>query len=704
MGRTVMVFALCVICLQIAMFAQPSQNTPAIQVLNNRPIVFEENQGQVDRSVRFLAHTRNSGIFFTPSEVVLALYPSNASADAVVSDIRLKWVGGNAAPRIAAEKALAGKVNYLVGKDPAKWHTDVPTYSRVHYRGLYRGVDAVFYGTEGKIEYDLVIAPGADVRQIRFAFEGVRSVSVGKDGDLLLTLNDGEVRQHLPKVYQEVDGQRRTLAASYVINSDNTVGYRVDGADQKGQLIIDPVLSYSSYIGSSTADSINAVAVDQFGRAYATGSTVFGFPTKNALQGNRLSTDAFVTKFWATGGGLIYSTYLGGNTIDIGYGIAVDRNGNAYVGGITDSVDFPVTPGAFHIEPVGPDGFVSKLSASGSALVYSLILGGVESDAIYALALDSQHRVYVTGGTCSQNFPVKNAFQPVYPGQDCSNGGFVTIVARLNATGSDLDYSTYLDGSISSTGIGIAVDSTFHAYVTGRTSSANFPTTPGAFQRTFKAATIPGDPRDIVGTNAFVTKFSADGLTLVYSTFLGGTASDEARAIAVDGSDRAYVTGVAHSKDFPVKAGGFQTTLRGTSDAFVTKLWKDGAGLIYSTFLGGFSNEGGNSIAVDSSGQAHVAGSTTSSASFPLRNAIQATFRGVQDAFVTKVSAGGGSLIYSTFLGGSQSDTANCVRLDGTGAAYVGGVTNSTNFPTTSGAYSRTLKGETDGWIAKIKP
>jgi len=704
MGRTLVLCTLLIVFSQASTTAQSTKSKSAAEVLKSLPTAFEANHGQVDRSVRFLAHAHNSGIFFTPSEVVLSLYPANADANSSVRDIRMKWVNGNASPRLGAEKPLAGRVNYLEGKDPARWHTDIPTYSRVRYDNIYPGVNAVFYGKEGTIEYDLVVAPAADWKQIKFAFEGARHVSLAKNGDLLLKLDDGEVRQHLPKVYQQIGGRQRTLAASYVINPDQTVGYRIEGVDRRQKLVIDPVLSYSTYIGSSTADSVNSIAVDQFGRAYVTGDTVFGFPTKNPAQGNRLQSDAFVTKFFATGGGLIYSTYLGGNGGDRGTAIAVDRFGNAYVAGTTTSADFPVTAGAFHSPVPGTSpSFVTKLSPSGSAIVYSLILGGEEFDLINAIAIDSQQRVYVTGGTASSGFPVKNAFESSYPSQPPSSGGESAFVTRINQSGSDLDYSTYLDGSIASSGFGIAVDSTFHAYVTGFTSSPDFPTTPGAFQRVFRAATIPDFPHDIPGTSAFVTKFSADGKTLSYSTFLGGTSNDAGTGIAVDSSDRAYVTGTAKSSDFPVKSGGFQTTRHGTSDAFVTKLQKDGAGLIYSTYLGGSGGEVGTSIAVDSLGYAYVAGATGST-NFPVKNPIQSTFHGVQDAFVTRLSTGGATLIYSTFLGGTQSDAAKAIRLDSSGAAYVGGVTSSSNFPTTSGAYSRTYKGSGDGWVAKIKP
>lgn len=672
--------------------------------MKNLPISFEENQGQVDSNVRFLAHAGTGTVYFTPDETVLALYSRDSKEKPAVSALRIKWIGANAHSQIVAEDLLRGKINYLVGKDPSRWHTDIPTYERVRYRGLFPGVDAVFFGKDGEIEYDLVLNPGADLNKISFALAGARSVRLAKNGDLLLKLANGEVRQHRPRVYQERDGARQWLPAHYILHRDKTIGYEVAGVNHKLPLVIDPTLSYSTYIGSDTADVVTSVAVDQFGDAYATGSTVFGFPTKNPAQQNQLGTDAFVTKFSANGGSLIYSTILGGSSSDSANAIAIDRFGNAYVGGETFSTDFPTTPGAFQSPNSDADnGFVTKLSPSGSSFVYSLLLGGGDSDSIRSLALDPEHRVYVTGFTCSQNFPVKNAFQPVTNGQNCADGGGDAFVTRVNAAGTDLDYSTYLDGTFASIGNGIAVDSTFHAYVTGSTESADFPTTPGAFQTTFLGEIISGFPHDTHGSNAFITKFAPDGLSLVYSTFLGGTVSDEAAAIALDSSGRACVTGTAQSPDFPITSGGFQRSLHGTADAFVTKLQIGGEGLFYSTFLGGSGVDGGSSIAVDSIGRAYVTGST-SSADFPILNPIQAHYGGSQDAFVTELSATGNSLFFSTYLGGSASDSGNSIRLDSAGAAYLGGVTNSTNFPTTPGAFSRTKKQASDGWVAKINP
>jgi hypothetical protein len=689
--------------LQISFQAQQPATKSAAR-LKDLPVFFEENQGQVDSQVRYLARAGHGTIYFSPAETVLALLSHDSQKKPELSVLRLKWIGANSHTQIVAEHPLTGRINYLIGHDPRQWHTNIPTYARVRYRDLFPGVDAVFYGKEGEIEYDMVLGPGVDPGKVRFTPEGARSIRLAPNGDLVLALENAKVLQHRPRVYQENNGRRRLLAARYLIHNDKTVSYEIAGLDRKLPVVIDPTLSYSTYIGSDTVDTVTSVAVDQFGDAYATGSTVFGFPTKNPAQQNQLGMDAFVTKFSSTGGSLIYSTILGGSAADSGNAIAIDRFGNAYVAGETESTDFPTTPGAF--QSLGADadnGFITKLSPSGSSLVYSLLLGGGDSDSIRGLALDTQHRVYVTGFTCSTNFPVKNAFQPVTNGQSCSDAGGDAFVTRVNATGTDLDYSTYLDGTFSSIGSGIAVNSTFEAYVTGATASPDFPTTPGAFQTTLKAKVITGFPHDTNQDNAFVTKFSADGRSLVYSSFLGGTANDVGAAIALDPEGRACVAGTASSSNFPVTSNAFQKTLHGSTDVFVTKFQLSGGGLFYSTFLGGSGSDGAHSIAVDSFGRAYVAGGT-SSANFPVLNPIQAHLGGLQDAFVTKLSATGNALFFSTYLGGAAADVANSIRLDSSGNAFIGGATDSTNFPTTRGAFSRTKKHGTDGWVAKITP
>jgi len=706
MGPRTKILALIVLLAAVPTWA--ASHKPSLS-FSKRPIAFEPNRGQTNSQVKYLARGNGHDLYLTPREAVLRMRHPNAKDSA----LRIQWIAADPSTSMTPEQELSGRVNYLRGRDPANWLTNIKTYGKVRFAHVYDGIDLVVYGNQRNFEYDFVVAPHADAKQIRLGFDGADKVALDRNGDLVLNVGGDELRQHKPVVYQTIGGKKKMIEGRFLLAKDNTASFVVGEYDHSQPLVIDPTLSYSTYLGGTGEDQGNGIAVDSAGRAYVTGQTDSAdFPVKGGVQTHRALPDAFVTKMWATGGGVIYSTYLGGNGFDRGDAIAIDRFGNAYVGGFTGSTDFPVTPGAFHSQNSGGgEGFVTKLSPSGSSLVYSLVLGGEEGDFVQAIALDSQQRAYVTGGTSSESFPVKNAFQSTYTGQPPSSGGIDAFITRLNSAGSDLEYSTYLDGHIASLGYGIAVDSTFHAYVTGFTSSPDFPTTPGAFQRVFKAPTHPSDPHDVPGLSGFVTKFSADGTTLSYSTFLGGTGDDVTKAIAVDSSNRAYVTGSAQSPDFPVKAGGLQTTRRGPSDAFVTKLQADGANLIYSTFLGGSGGDGGNSIAVNAAGHAFVTGATESS-NFPVKNAIDATYNGHVDAFVTKLWATGGGLHFSTYLGGSTGpsstdpgvDSGSSIRLDASDNSYVTGYTRSSNFPTTTGAYRRTLRGAQDAFVVKIAP
>jgi hypothetical protein len=473
------------------------------------------------------------------------------------------------------------------------------------------------------------------------------------------------------------------------------VGFAVGAHDPSRPLVIDPVvLSYSTYLGGSYVDTGHAIAVDGDGNAYVAGETgSTNFPTTAGAFQTALGDggDAFVTKLNATGTALIYSTYLGGNGNDYGYGIAVDGGGNAYVTGTTTSTNFPTTPGAFQTVNGGglSDAFVTQLNADGTALVYSTYLGGSGQDEGFGIAVDGGGNAYVTGSTSSTDFPTTpGAFQTTLASS--FGNAFVT---KLTPDGTALAYSTYLGGYGTDVGRAIAVDGAGNACVTGGTGSTNFPTTPGAFQPT------------LGGTfNAFVTQLSADGTALIYSTYLGGSGSDQGFGIAVDGMGNAYVTGSTNSINFPTTPGAFQTT-KGSilaTNVFVTQLSADGTTLTYSTYLGGTNVDIGLGIAVDGAGNAYVTG-WTGSTDFPTTpNAFQTESGGSYDVFVTKLSTDGTALVYSTYLGGNDADWGYAIAVDGAGSAYVTGYTNSSNFPTTPGAFQTTRTGSQNAFVTKL--
>jgi uncharacterized repeat protein (TIGR01451 family) len=646
------------------------------------PLQFEANRGQTDASVGFLSRGRGYTLFLTSTEAVMVLtrreargkrdrfsltQPGLAQPEKTTQTVvRMKLVGANPKPKLAGLEELPGKVNYFIGNDPKKWRTNVPTCARVEYKNVYPGVNLVYYGNQRQLEYDLVVAPGADPKAIRLAFEGVHKFALDAQGNLILHTAGGELLQRAPIVYQEIDGARQKISGRYVLKTKDRVGFQVAAYDRTKPLVIDPVLVYSTYLSGTGYDEGFGIAVDTAGNAYVTGFTEStDFPTTaGAFQttsgGGR---DAFVTKLNSGGSGPVYSAYLGGSGLDEGLGIAVDTAGNAYVTGLTQSTDFPTTAGAF--QTFGGT-FVTKVNPTGSTLVYSTRFGDGSSNA-NGIAVDAVGNAYVTGQT----------------------GASHAFVAKFDPTGSALVYSTYLSGGNTEAGFGIAVDVAGNAYVTGYTASSNFPTTVGAVQPTFGGGF----------RNAFVTKLNPTGSGFVYSTYLGGSNDDVGFGVAVDTAGNAYVTGDAGSTDFPTTAGAFQPTYGGSEDAFVTKLNPAGSALVYSTYLGGSSQDLGLSIAVDTSGNAYVTG-FASSAEFPTTlGAIQTTNN---SGFVAKFDSTGSALVYSTHFGGFNRGIALDTSTNPN--AYVTGFTPtpSTDLPTTPGAFQTTPGGGGDAFVGKI--
>jgi hypothetical protein len=444
----------------------------------------EANQGQTDTQVNFLARGPGYALFLTPSEAVLGLQKPaaagaspGAAAPAPGGDVlRMQLVGAAATPQVVGLDQLPGTSNYFLGNDPAQWHTDIPNYARVEYQGVYPGVDLAYYGNQRQLEYDFVVAPGATPGVVRLSFQGTEGMALDAQGDLVLHTVGGDVVEHAPVLYQESGGVRQPVWGRYVLEGGGQVGFAVGAYDASRPLVIDPVLSYSTYLGGTGLDNGSGIAVNSSGNAYVTGyTTSTDFPTTAGAFQTTSPADynAFVARLNATGTGLVYSTYLGGSGLDQSFAIAVNSSGEAYVTGETESTDFPTTPGAFQTTSrggVGGDAFVSKLNATGTALVYSTYLGGSGSEVGYGIAVDSSGDAYVTGYTDSSDFPITpGAFQTT------SAGGPDVFVAKLNGSGTGLVYSTYLGGSGNDQGFGIAVDSAGNAYVTGAASSTDFP-------------------------------------------------------------------------------------------------------------------------------------------------------------------------------------------------------------------------------------
>lgn len=706
--------------------APTSAHHPVVTQILNMPLQFEANQGQVDDQVKFLARGKGYTLFLTPTESVMVLaghdasrVESNAGLDQTnvighelqeykQSVVRMKLEGANPSPTIAGMENLPGIVNYIIGNDPTKWRTKIPTYAKVHYKEAYPGIDLAYYGNQGKLEYDFIVAPGVDPSQIRLAFDGASEIKVTGSGDLLLTTMLGEVTLQKPIVYQlEKDGHKTLVTGNYVVlaesamrqasrSTNQKVSIHLAAYDASKPLIIDPVLSWSTYLGGSSNEVGYGIAVDIAGSAYVTGGTnSLNFPVTvgSAIQSRCCGPqDIFVTKLNPSGTAIVYSTYLGGSDDDMGRGIAVDATGSAYVNGFTRSPNFPVvgSPIQGTLGSSFGDAFVIKLNPTGTTIIYSTYLGGSTDNYGLGIAVDAAGSAYATGFTYSSNFP-GTAGSSI---QRTSGGSMDVFVTKLNPTGTAIAYSTYLGGNGSDVGYGIAVDAAGSAYVTGTTGSLNFPGTASSLIQSTMGSF----------DTAFVTKLNPAGTAIIYSTYLGGSGGDRANAIAVDTTGSAYVTGHTFSPNFPVTAGSFSQSLVSGRDAFVTKLNPSGTALVYSTYLGGNGADEGDGIAVDAAGSAYVIGQTTHP-TFPVttENSIQNTYGGgAADAFVTKLNPAGTALVYSTLLGGNGREQGLGIALDTSGGAYVTGITESSNFPGTADSLIQSTSAPADAFVAKI--
>jgi Abnormal spindle-like microcephaly-assoc'd, ASPM-SPD-2-Hydin/Beta-propeller repeat len=690
----------------------------ALEAYGKIPLAFEENSGQTDARVKFLARGAGYTVFLTDRDATLRLegpsaHPGQRGTQAVV---RLTLAGGNSHPVAHAAGEQVAHANYFIGNDPQKWRTNVPEYARVKFDAVYPGIDLVYYGTQGRLESDFVVSPGAEPNRIALRVEGADRIRLNSDGDAILSTTAGKVSLHQPRAYQQSAAGRTEVAANYVSLASATLGIRVGAYDATLPLVIDPVVGYATLLsGSNSATTGNAIAVDSNGSAYIVGTTgATDFPTTPlAFQSTRNGTtgNAFVTKLNPGGSALGYSTYLGGSgqtgKFDNATGVAVDSSGNAYVTGSTPSTDFPITSGtAYQIVNNGTPTscFLTELNSNGAALMYSTYLGGSGSDSCTAIALDSNNNAYVTGTATSTNFPVTPATAILTTGQ--STG--LAFVSRINTTFSgtgSLIYSTLLGGTSSNQGTGIAVDSSFSAYITGQTTSNNFPVTASAFQSTMKGT----------AGNAFVARVdTTTANNLIYATYLGGTATgsgsgDIGTAIALGPSSNVFVTGNTKTTDFPVTSGVLQSTPKNTNKTtFVARLdttKSNSASLVYSTYLGGSSQDAAAAIAADSSGNAYVAGGTASS-DFPTIPGAPQFTRATQNrdiGYVSVLNSTGSALSFSTYFGGSGGDAASGIAVDSTANIYITGVTGSSDFPVTTGAFQTTFK-TGSAFVAKLSP
>jgi uncharacterized protein (TIGR03437 family) len=727
-------------------FADPTEKArdakPAKAALLGVPLHFEANQGQTDSQVKFLSRGDGYALFLTSYEAVFTLRPlSGAKAPPAV--FRMELRGANRGAQVTGADKLAGVANYYVGNDPKKWRSGIATYGKVKYEGIYPGVDAVFYGNQRQLEYDFIIAPGADPRQISLGLTGAKP-SVDADGNVVLKLADGDLALKKPVAYQNVAGEKRFVEASYTI-AGNRVRFHLGKYDHNQTLVIDPVFTYLTYLGGSSADFIggitgvgqytspnHALAIDSAGDVYVTGQTLSNdFPLANAYQTTRNEPGgaytAFVSALNPSGSALLYSTYLGGSVtaggfagFDAGASVVWDSFDNAlYVVGTTSSSDFPTMPGAFQKVYSGNfTAFVSKFNNAGQ-LTKSTFLGAPITYGL-GVATDSQGRAYVVGFTsynCTPNgstCPFPTTARTVIPTPPSSfNGyGFVSVLDSNLAT---LLYSTLLGdpnasppagGATTSEAFGVTVDPNGNFYVVGVTSSPSLPTTAGAFQPTLgRANSIP-----LAGFAAKFGPVAANGAALTYLTYLEATGigyGDFPSGVAADSQGNAYVGGYTNSPTFPVTTGAYQPPcqLNGANlcpAAFVTKLNPTGTGLVWSALVE--PADFFSSIQLDTKGNVYVAGHNPGSDSFVAVNPVQPGLTN-QNGFVAELDPTGSTLLFSSLIQGGF--TLRGLAVDAQENVYVASYTFDTTLPATTGAFQVALKdpgtgNSYDGFIAKF--
>jgi hypothetical protein len=683
--------------------------------LDALPLAFEANQGQANPRVRYTARGNGYSVFLTSNDAVFAIGSAKHSAvkpsrtnpahghpqptEKVESaSIDMHLVGGNSKAEIVAGNELPGIVNYYVGSDPKNWHTGVKQYSSVSYRDVYPGVNMVFHGAQRQLEFDFVVSPGADPKTIALGFKGARKLGTDASGNLVLNSSAGDVVLHKPVAYQEKDGKRQSVEAAFEVKN-NQVGLNLGPYDRSRELVIDPTLTYATYLGGNGEDEVLGIAVDSSGNMYVTGQmNSSNFPTPSGPVSTSGNFDAFVTKISSSGAAIDFTTVLGGIGSDSGVGIAVSGS-SVYVAGNTQSASFPSTvtlgPGG------GQDAFVAALDSTTGAATgtnhYVTRIGGTNTDIAEAIAVDSSGDAYIGGETISADFPPVSALQTSL---DAGDDGFI---AKLNPAGSALLFSTFWGGNNVDVITSVALDNSNNVYVGGITSSTDFHTTSGVLQTSGKG-----------GGDSFVSEIKSDGSAVVYSTYLSGSGDDQVLGIAVDSAGDVYVTGSTTSSDFPT-ANAVQSSLGGSTatNAFVTKLNPGATALLFSTYYGGALDDRATGIALDALGDAYITGGATSP-TFPVVNSFQSALSGTADAFVTEFS-NTGSVVYSSFYGGTgvenffpgTSTALGGIAADANGNAYFAGNTNTTTappFPIVGGVQPLYGGPLADGFIAKVGP
>ncbi len=654
-----------------------SSGKPAYSVTSiTRPLSFTANKGQWNEAVEFQAKSAGANLWFTQDRVVYQFSRCTncctekdrfEARDRVGSYESLHFssslVGGNQLPDVSADQPIGYKCNYFIGNDPTQWYTDVPNHSAIQYHEVYEGIDLKYYGDGQKLEYDFIVSPYSDPEQIAVHYEGVGSLSVAENGDLLIATKWGITREKRPEVYQERDGQRVSLAGRFRLIDRTTFSFELS-RDYNPQLavVIDPVLVFSTYLGGGGDDEAHGVTTDDDGAIYVAGETTSSdFPTVNPLFSANGNKDAFITKFSAAGDSLIYSTYIGGSGQDVAYDIALDEEGNTYIAGATGSANWPLV-NAYDSTSQNDEGFITELNSSGNAILFSSLLGGHDDDEALAVSVDEAGSPVVVGWTSSSDFPIANALQSVKGDTDPDEDAFV---AKFQPNGLAVVFSTFLGGENRDHANAVVTDAARDIFVTGQTESGDFPTV---------------NPIDSAGGGAdvFVTKYSSNGSTMLFSTYISSlNGNDYGFGIAVSGDSAVGIVGEANHNGFPEVNP--LTMPHSGQEAFIALLANDGSSILFSTLYGGGGSDAATGIAFGDDGSIYVVG-TTDSDDLPLKDSLQ-SYNDKNDLFVMGIAPHGDSLLYCTYLGGAVDDYGESDAVGPVGQVVVAGYSKSDDFP-----------------------
>jgi len=645
-------------------------------------IPFIENKGQIKgESVRYYAKTFGGTVFVTKDGKLVYSLPKFEEKEKVKGWVIKEGLVGASISNVKGEHKAVTKVSYFKGKDPSKWKRNISTYNLVSLGEVYKGIGLKLKAYGKNVEKLFYVKAGANPESIKIKIEGAKSLRINEAGELEVETGLGVIKFTKPSAYQEINGKRVEVAAAYTLlsNPQYVYGFKVGSYDKKETLIIDPLLA-STFIGGSDEDYGNSIALDGGGNVYITGYTYSStYPTTSGAydENHNGGSDVFVSKLNSSLSSLLASTFIGGSSGDRGYSIALDGGGNVYITGVTSSSDYPTTSGAYDESHNAGDVFVSKLNNSLSSLLSSTFIGGSSLDWGHSIALDGDGNVYITGATYSSDYPTTSGAY-----DESFNGGGDVFVSKLNNSLSSLLSSTFIGGSDDDYGYSIALDGDRNVYITGVTSSSDYPTTSGAYDESHN-----GD------YDVFVSKLNNSLSSLLSSTFIGGSGLDWGLSIALDGDRNVYITGYTSSSHYPTTSGAYDEGHNGGSDVFVSKLNSSLSSLLASTFIGGSSSDYGNSIALDRGGNVYITGETYSSNYPTTPGAYDESHNGDYDVFVSKLNSSLSNLLSSTFIGGSSYDDGYCIALDGGGNVYITGYTDSSDYPTTSGAYDQSYNG-----------